>query len=104
MGRGQAYLNAPGFGQPLSFEGTIAAAVGVAVSVGASPFLYQAPCEGELAFSSGTVSAVAIIDAAGATVTVASATGGHVHVSDRWKGVQFTYSGTILPVLTFVPD
>lgn len=98
---GQAYTSAPGFGNPLTYVGTALAAVGVSVSPTGSPFLYALPCTGKLYVSGGTVSAVAVIDASGATVTVASATGVQVDGSSRWKGIQITY--TAAPTLTFVP-
>lgn len=100
---GQSYTSAPGFGNPLSYAGSPQAAVGVAITVTASPFLYTLPATGKVVVSGGTVSAIAVIDASGATTSVASATGFSVDGSSRWKGIQVTYSGTILPTMTFIP-
>lgn len=70
-----------------------------AITVGASPFAYQAVLRGQLLVSGGTVSAVEF-SRDGSTWYNAGITAGFVQVDARDQ-VRVTYS--VLPTLVFVP-
>ena len=68
------------------------------VTVGASPFTYQAPYTGTLSITGGTVSLISIIRQG--TTVATGITAGLVPVS-KFDKVQITYS--VLPTVVFLP-
>lgn len=104
----------PNFNVPLTLKGItskdwfffwsglfrgLAPAAEVPVTVGASPFSYNAPVKGSLIVSGGTVSAIAF-SRDGSTFYATGQTAGMftLNAQDR---LRITY--TVLPTVTFVP-